>query len=49
MSPDNFLSNPDDTLSESDEEFIPQGDAFEAEDNLEENSDGDCKIRNKMV
>lgn len=34
------VSDPDDVLSEFDEEFIPQGDTSEEEDNLEVNSEG---------
>ncbi|KAG8238841.1 hypothetical protein J437_LFUL018604 [Ladona fulva] len=33
------VSDPSDVLSETDEEFIPQGDASETEDNLELNSE----------
>jgi hypothetical protein len=33
------LSNLEDVLSESDDEFIPQGNASESEDNLEVNSE----------
>lgn len=44
------VSDPDDVLSESDEEFISQGDTSEAEDTLEMNSEeSDISCENSDV